>query len=307
MKHATIARKVGNDVHYVPFLELHGNLDGVALDRGANRAERGKVRRHCFGHAVEGHFDLVYALREELESGEIASRDLAPFVDDENVVAKLFGFAKDLRGQDDGAAFFRFAAQAMHHLALQDGIHPRGEFVEKEHGRIDQENFRDLYAAAETAAEVLHFLLGFARELKFVDQKAGAPAGHGLLDSLKMRVREQIVAHGEEQFGCGLLNDRRNAAADIEGLFHDVKIHYARRAAGRPGKRGEHAEQRRLPRPVWAEKTEDDASRDRECKAVEGAHLRFGSRRVGLDELFDFESVFGHQGAASWRSEKARS
>src|SRR5689334_12495326 len=229
MKHATIPRKVGNHVHDVPFLEFHRDLDGVAVHRGADRLKLRKVSSHRFRHAIESHLDFVNTLREKLKSGEISSRHLAPFVDDENVIAELFGFAKNLRGQNDGAAFFRFGAQAVHHLPLQDRIHPRRKLVEKKYGCIHQERLRDLHAAAETAAEILHFFLDLAGKLKFVDQTVGPAFRCGGSESLETRVSQEIIAHRKKQLGRGFLNDGRNPAADLDRLLQHVKIHYARR------------------------------------------------------------------------------
>ncbi len=149
-----------------------------------------------------------------------------------------------MRREDDSSSLLDFGAQKIHHLALQDGIHPGGKFIKKKDGRIDHEDFRDLHAAPETAAQVLHLAVDFRTELKFFDQGTGTARRRRFVESLEARVGEQIIFHRQEQLDRGRLNYRRNPLSDFDGLFHDVVAEDLRGAFGREGERGEHAQQR---------------------------------------------------------------
>src|SRR6185369_14560403 len=126
---------------------------------------------------------------------------------DEDVVAKFFGFAEDLRRKDDGPATLGFAAQGGHDLALEDRVHAGGELVEEHDRRFDHEDLGDLDAAAESAAEILDFAVGFGGELEALHQGWGAAEGGVFGQAVKAREGEQVVADREEKFNRGLLDD----------------------------------------------------------------------------------------------------
>jgi len=98
-----------------------------------------------------------------------------------------------LRGEDDGSAFSTSAREKAHDLALQDGVHASGKFVEEKNRCFDHENFSDLDATAETAAEVLDFAVGFGGELKFFNKTAGTLVGCRFVETLETGVSEEIV------------------------------------------------------------------------------------------------------------------
>src|SRR6266478_5656863 len=62
--------------------------------------------------------------------------------------------------------------------------------IPEQHWCIDHEHFRDLHAAPESAAQVLHLAVNFRTELKFFDQGIGTARGHRFVQSLEARVGE---------------------------------------------------------------------------------------------------------------------
>ncbi len=198
---------------------------------------------YCFRQTVEGQRDVVDALREELEGIQVAAGDLLSFVDDEDVIAEFFRFAENLRRQYDGSSLLDFGAKEIHHLALQDGIHPRRKLVEEQHRRLDHEHLGNLHAAAESAAQVLDLAFHFRAELKLVQQGTRAASRRCLWQTLKARVGEQIVPDGKKQLDGCFLNHRGNPFPDFDRLFHDIVAEDLRGAFGRQRERREHAQQ----------------------------------------------------------------
>src|SRR5260370_33992498 len=188
-----VAGESADDVHGVVVLVFEGEINRVCFDGGADGGERGNLRMDVCGQMVVRKIDLVYAMGKQLQRVEVAARDLFSPVDDEDVVAKVFGFAEDLRSEDDGSSFLDFGTQKIHYLTLQDGIHPGREFIQEKHGRIDHEDFRDLQGTTQTAAQIPHPAVDFRAELKFHDQSIGTARRRRFVESLEARVGKPLI------------------------------------------------------------------------------------------------------------------
>src|SRR6266850_183938 len=194
-----VARERADNLHDPAFFDLEREINRVCFDSGTDGRERRNFCLDVFRQMVECQGDLVYSVGKQLQCVQVAACDLFSPVDDEDVVAKLFRFAEDLRREDDGSSLLDFGAQKIHYLALQDGIHSGREFIQEEHRRVDHEDLRDLNATPETAAQILHLAVDFWAELKFLDQGIGAARRRQFVESLEARVGKQIVFHGQEQ------------------------------------------------------------------------------------------------------------
>ena len=203
-----VARERADNVHDAAFFDFERELNGVSLDCETDGCELSNLSLNGVRQAFERQRNIVYPPGKLLERVEVAARDLFSPIDDEDVIAELFRFAEDLRREDDGSSFLDFDPQKIHYLTLQDGIHPGREFIQEKHWCVDHKHFRDLNAAAETAAQVLHLAVDFRAELKFFDQGIGTARGRRFVQSLKARVGEQIVFHGQEQLDRCRLNHR---------------------------------------------------------------------------------------------------
>ena len=184
------------------------------------------------GQDIEGHRDFVDALGQQLERLQIAVRHLPSVVHDQDVVAELFGLAQDLRRQDDRPSLARFLTQRRHDRALQDRIHAGGELVEEHDRRLDHEDLRDLHAALEAAAEILHLLAGLCGQAEVVEHAVGPPADRGCRQPVKAGEHGQIVPRGQQQIGRLLLNDDRDPPPHVERCADHIETG-DQRASGR--------------------------------------------------------------------------
>ena len=142
----------------------------------------------------------------------------------------------------------------------------------KSTGVFDEKHFRHLHAPAKTAAEVLHFAIGFRREIKELHDFVGAAFARRRGEPVKTRVGEQIVAHGEKHFDGGFLQHHRNPAADLERLRNHVKSFDPRAAAGGLQERRENFQQRRFSRAVRAKQAKNRPARNVEAQTVDRPH-----------------------------------
>src|SRR6202040_2443174 len=103
-----VARERADYVHDAVLFDFEGEINRVCFDGGADGRERGNLRMDVFRQMVERKSDLVHAMGKQLKRVEVAACDLFSPVDDEDVVAKVFRFAEDLRSEDDGSSFLDF-------------------------------------------------------------------------------------------------------------------------------------------------------------------------------------------------------
>src|SRR6185436_149619 len=242
----------------------------------------------------ESDRDVVDAARQQLERVQIAARGLLAAIEDQDVVAQLLRLAEDLRRQHDGPSTSRLAAQLLHDAALEDRIHSGRELIEEDDRRVDHENLRDLHAAAETAAQVLHLAMGFGAEAKVRQHPLDAYPDLGVAQAVKPREGAEVVAHRQKQLDGGLLNHDGDAPAHVERRGDDAVAEDAGLARGRPGERREDLQQRRLAGAVRTEQAEDRASRDVEREVVDGAHGRLPATGVELHEVADANRRIRH-------------
>src|SRR6266480_5047198 len=120
-----VARECADNVHDAAFFDLKRELNGVSLDCETDGCESSNLSLNGVRQAIERQRNIVYAPGKLLQRVEVAAGDLFSPIDDEDVIAKLFRFAEDLRREDDGSSFLDFGPQKIHYLTLQDGIHKR--------------------------------------------------------------------------------------------------------------------------------------------------------------------------------------
>ena len=162
-----------------------------------------------------------------------------------------------------------------------------------------QEAPRDLQAALHPARERHHEARSPLPQPDHLHHLAHA-LGHGAArHPVQLGVQAQVLLGRQIPVERRVLEHQPDVAPHLVAFTLDIVASHAGGAAGRVHERAEHADRRRLARPVGAEEAERLAGRDRE---VDAAH-RF-DLAVALDETVhrhggDDRAV---RGAAGWRA-----
>src|SRR6476661_2083532 len=133
------------------------------------RVEPDQARVEILGHMFEAQCHVIEPIDERLEMVEIASRNRASLVDDEDVVTEFFCLGQDLCGQHDRSASRSLIPQHVDDRAFENRVHAAREFVEKDYWHVNHEHLRDLNPSTGTATQVLHLCLGHGIETELFD------------------------------------------------------------------------------------------------------------------------------------------
>ena len=108
MDDAPVPRELAHNFQNARLFRLERNFDGVLVHAVAQRNQRLQVRLDAFRQPVKRHRHFIHTLGKELQRVQVAARHLFAFVEDQNVIAKFFRLAEDLRRQDDGPSLLCF-------------------------------------------------------------------------------------------------------------------------------------------------------------------------------------------------------
>ena len=163
-----------------------------------------------------------------------------------------------MRGQQHGeAARFLQVVQHLPHRDARDRVEPCGRLVEKENPRIMHQAARNLKPPPHSARQRLGLRTAPLRQVDGLQHLIDVFLPLCPRHRVELGVDAQVFFDREVLVAGQSLRDDADHAPDSIGLFAHVVAPNQGATRRDRNERSHHANQRALPRPVWAQQTED--------------------------------------------------
>ncbi len=213
------------------------------------------------------------------EISEVTAGDQLPLLDDRHGCIELLDLVEVVGGIEDGGTVGGEPPDEFEQVASRRHVRTRRGLVEEQQRRAVEEGDCRVQPPLLSSGERARFAAEKIRDVERCGDQLDAVVQVPSAKPRDLTEEPHVVAYGDDRVDTGLLGSEPDPTTSLVRGGHDVDaVHHDRAGIG-PAKPGDDRHQRRLPRSVRSEETDDLPGCNSQVDATERVHVA-----VGLDE-----------------------